>query len=288
MVLLTRRHAPAGDDHIERRSGVGQHDLHALGVVGQRGPRGRLQALGAQQAHQQVAVAVVDLPGPQRQAGFHQFVAGGEHGHRGAPCHRQRRQAQGCGQSDPRGGQHLALAHHLGTCGHVLADTPHIRARPYACRDLDATVCFDDVFTDGDRVGALGQRRACRDADAFAGTDAQPLGHTRVLLSHQPQACRALGSEAGMRERHAVHPAVVERRQVDRRANRIGQHAAAGTIERERLATQAARPRRVPDQRDGFIDGDAGGVRAHLRLTCRIRRRFLAICFSVSTFFLPS
>ncbi len=291
MILLARRDAPAGQDHVEGGRGIAQDGLHALRVVRQGRPRHRGVAQLAQARHQQVAIGVIDLARAQRHARLNQLVACGEHRHGGPREHGKLGATDGRRQPDPRGGEHAAGPQHDLSRTHVLACPAHEAAGRGHRIEVDDAVLLAGQLAHQDRVGAGRQRRARGDAHAFAFAQRRGIGTPGELLAGQAQAATA---GIGMAQGKTIHRAVVERRQVDPGHHIRRQHASIGARGGELLDRHAPLRRQLAQQRLGIVHGKTAGIgghqrgRGHLPLTCRSRRRLRAICRSVNSFFLPS
>ena len=263
VVLFPGRDGAAGDHHVETRRRVRQRDRQPAGIVRQGRPRDRLQSFRAQQPHQQLAVGVVDFAGLQRRARLHQFVAGGEYRHRGPRRHRQAGKAQ-------RGRQRHLHRIQPGACGQhriarlrVLARPAHVGASADTRRHGDRIALHLQLFAHHHGIRARGHRGASGDPDAFAGVHAQAKRATGVLLADQVQygvgGCGQVGVAAG----NAVHRAVVEWLQRDRRDDIPRQHAPMAARDGDLLQGQAPGLGDTRQQRKRLVEGDAGREVSH-------------------------
>lgn len=136
-VGLAHRDAAAGDHHVGAVGGLAQRGLHGLAVVGQDAEVDRLGALLGEQAHQGVAVGVIDAGRGQRPAGGDHLVTGGEEGHPGPAMDPRLGEPQGGQQPELRGPQPRAGVEHPPAAGDVLAGTPHVLAPADALGPVD-------------------------------------------------------------------------------------------------------------------------------------------------------
>ena len=250
MVLLAGGHAAAGDHHVEARRGVAQHRRDALGIVGQRRPRGRFEAVGAQQAHQQFAVAVVDLAGLRAACRARTSSSPVVNTATvGRARHGELVDAERCGERRrARASARVPAREHQRRrrCTSSPARRTFAPARQSA-RTRDA------VAVDARRL------RLITTVSAPAGIGAPVVMRTHSpaptrrseraageLLADQPQRRLRRRAQVGVAQREAVHRAVVERRQrrSARRRPAPARGRARARARRVRLAGDARRPRR--------------------------------------------
>src|SRR5580765_5557296 len=98
---------------------------------------------------------------------------------------------------------------------------------------------LDNILDGDDSIGAFGHDAARRDRHRFTGLECARRGQSGSDPSDNRQHAGRIRRTNG----EAVHRRARERRQVDRRASVLGEHASGGRVERHRLSRQAAGPR---------------------------------------------
>ncbi len=231
VVGLPHRDTAGGQDQVDIAQ-LGQAAAGACQVIRQDARIDHVAAQPLQPADQQPAITVVDLPRPQRQAGFDQFVTGGQHRHPHLAHHVQPAVAQGRGQAQldrpkPGAGAHhlFALAGFLALGTNVLPDLQRFKkAYPAILRHLG-------VFLHLDAVGAFGQRRPGEDTRTGA-----RLQRLRRMTGENPLADRqGFALPVGQTQGVTVHGAVRPRWQVERGHQVAGQHTALSFGQRQVL-----------------------------------------------------
>ena len=205
VILLAGGYPAAGDDHIKCMPGMAQSRVDRSRVVEQIRPRHRFVAVGAQQTHQQFAIAVVQLARPQRQAGFDQFIAGREHRHCWPSCDFQPINALPRSQRNAARCQHLTCSKQGIADSHILAGATHMLTGLRRLQHAHEAIVHAGVFFHHDAVRTRRHRRAGGDPHAFAGANLQILCSTSELFADQLQESFIFRVEIGMTHGEAIH-----------------------------------------------------------------------------------
>ena len=131
----------------------------------------------------------------------------------------------------------------------VASARTHVRAgRHDAFGNLHLVVMLDNILDGDDGVGALGNDAAGRDRHRLAGRERALCGPPGGDLRDDGQR----PGRVGRANREAVHRRARERRQVDNRARRLGEHAPPAATSGTRLRRQ--RPHALEDLRQRLLD----------------------------------
>ncbi|MCY1424624.1 hypothetical protein D9M71_403790 [compost metagenome] len=267
VVRLAHRNAASGKNQIDFLQ-PGQAVAGFLQIVGQNAGIDHFATQTLQPAAEQAAVAVVDLPGTEGQAGFDKLVTGGQHRHLHAPHHGQFGATQRSCQAQldrpeaRAGGQYrLANPGFLPLRANVLADAQGLGEAH------TLIVQHFGVFLHFYTIGSHRQRRPGK--DPRTGARQQRLGRMpgKYPLTDRQRLAGPVSQAQGV----AVHGTVGPRRQVKARHQLMSQHAAFSGGQGDLLGVF---DRRGFGQRQqfaqGFFDRHQGCV--HGRLNHGFRR----------------